>query len=1178
MDPLSITASITGILSLTITTCQGLINYYASWRDADSDIAAFTTSAQSLIEILQYIERGFEANTIPGERSSHLGSSLQDCETATRSLQKKLRKVETVSSTRTVSTLEAQFRRSLYPFRKGTLIRLKEIVEDLRQNLLVVLECVQIDRSFDQLLRLEVIDRDVKTIKDVSDRQFRVELRKWLNAPDFTATHDGASTAREPGTGEWFLSSEEFKEWLEAPSVPSLLWLQGDTGCGKTVLCSAAVKAAQDKCEGQHESFIAYYYFDSDLKATCTVEGLFRSLVKQFASQNDRCYDHLSNLWDECNGGMRQPSLSELVRVVQEMFLILKENQVFIIIDGLDECQELDRLSLSLNTIICFNKDFRCCFHRFLIFSRRRKKLQDNLKSLSPTVIEIGGSPIDADVELFVTTRLSNDPWWARWPESVRQQIRATLTNKAQGMFQYVKCHLDGLKKSKNLSMLRTCLGEMPLSLEATYQKSLGDIDPLYFEYSHRMLQWLCFSMRPPTVNEINDVLATRLGEDACFEPESRFFDPNDVQDLCPGLVSIAIDPSYSRHIPVIKLSHSSVRDYLLSDHQGALAKYNITDKTAQHMIAAVCLAYLLTFRKPRSLSIEDIRVHFPLARYAAEHWVDHVRGATENFEMWTLAESSKQTTGSFTEAHTLDCLVQKLLIPCDPSGRSSCTQLASSSEASATFKALLRENVEEEHNLGILALQPYNTDSPKTGCNPETKPHGLPPVATISADDLESGDIWALEDMVWIPGLRRAVEGNKQDIIDSTLRQIQNDVNVSMRLAKRLEVFVRAHKNETVAKIMHHLNNVCPGEMKTLCSTAIVPAVQSANVAALDVLMSFDLDPNARLESYSWEDDTALTAAIVHKDPVSLRKLIAKGADVNLRTHRGKTPLYLAVKYEAHPKEAEIVEALVRAGANVNARSTDGRTPLHICYNPEIVRTLLAKEDILVHMIDDFGYTAFENALSRRADWKVAALLEKDQSLAYHQTRSIANLWRVETAFLKHILETVDINLDATDIYGDTLLTKVTEFIDLEKVNLLLAHSANATYPGRNTFGASHFVALYNNSNLSEIFTSHQIPIRLLPQRTKTALHVAAERDDDLFIEECIFHCEPTIFALQDEAGRTPLHVAIEHSNTYALRRLGRYLERNVLDDEGRNPIALAKQCGNNFHVSFLSSVGFTD
>lgn len=70
------------------------------------------------------------------------------------------------------------------------------------------------------------------------------------------------------------------------------------------------------------------------------------------------------------------------------------------------------------------------------------------------------------------------------------------------------------------------------------------------------------------------------------------------------------------------------------------------------------------------------------------------------------------------------------------------------------------------------------------------------------------------------------------------------------------------------------------------------------------------------------------LFSAIENGDLAKVQRLIKDGADVNVRTQRGWTPLHRAVV----SNKLEIVKVLVQANADVNAQAHDGRTPLHMC------------------------------------------------------------------------------------------------------------------------------------------------------------------------------------------------------------------------------------------------------
>src|ERR1700733_7687697 len=71
-----------------------------------------------------------------------------------------------------------------------------------------------------------------------------------------------------------------------------------------------------------------------------------------------------------------------------------------------------------------------------------------------------------------------------------------------------------------------------------------------------------------------------------------------------------------------------SVKDYLLSQHRRVGATvFSINEKLSHSLIADTCLAYLLQFNDLDMLRQDKIQ-NFPLARYAADYWIAHVKSA----------------------------------------------------------------------------------------------------------------------------------------------------------------------------------------------------------------------------------------------------------------------------------------------------------------------------------------------------------------------------------------------------------------------------------------------------------------------------------------------------------------------------------------------------------------------
>lgn len=95
-----------------------------------------------------------------------------------------------------------------------------------------------------------------------------------------------------------------------------------------------------------------------------------------------------------------------------------------------------------------------------------------------------------------------------------------------------------------------------------------------------------------------------------------------------------------------------------------------------------------------------------------------------------------------------------------------------------------------------------------------------------------------------------------------------------------------------------------------------------------------------------------------------TVKLLIQNGADVNLKTHNGETPLHWAVSGTSLNQVA-IVSELIARGSDVNSRSRNGWTPLHIAciHGLEDIAAKLIENGALVNEMDANGRTPMHYA-----------------------------------------------------------------------------------------------------------------------------------------------------------------------------------------------------------------------
>ncbi|PVH69880.1 ankyrin [Cadophora sp. DSE1049] len=311
--------------------------------------------------------------------------------------------------------------------------------------------------------------------------------------------------------------------------------------------------------------------------------------------------------------------------------------ETFIILDALDECKERKELLLLLKNLNSWGTGKL----HILVTSRRERDIEETLESLVTSEICLQSALVNVDIHTHISERLQNDSNLKRWPANVRGEIERTLMDGAQGMFRWVVCQLEVLRKCVKVDALRKALKSLPKTLDETYARILDNIDEEYSQDVFRILQWLAHSARPLRIEEVAEVLAVNT-EQSQFNPEDRLRDPRDLLAICSSLVTTAAvtvkdDNGVSNETTELRLAHFSVKEYLISDHirEGMAFQYDIQSR-AEEEIAQTCLTYLLHFQRG-ILNSENLNT-FPLALYAAEHWCRHFRAMKDSDQATKLS------------------------------------------------------------------------------------------------------------------------------------------------------------------------------------------------------------------------------------------------------------------------------------------------------------------------------------------------------------------------------------------------------------------------------------------------------------------------------------------------------------------------------------------------------------
>src|SRR6266446_1772557 len=234
--------------------------------------------------------------------------------------------------------------------------------------------------------------------------------------------------------------------------------------------------------------------------------------------------------------------------------------------------------------------------------------------------------------------------------------------------FRWVFCQLEALRQCL-APRVRHMLKELPETLDETYERMLRNINKANWDHAHRLLQCLTIAVRPLHVAELAEVLAvdfgTATGEGTSrLNSDWRWEDHQEaVLSACSSLISIVNDDDYSSQ--VVQFSHFSVKEFLTSsriaDLSAGVSRFHILLGPAHTILAKACLGVLLRLGQLLGQLVDEdnVDIKFPLARYAAEHWVDHARfenvSSDIGEEMEQLFDPDKPHFTAWIRVHDID-------------------------------------------------------------------------------------------------------------------------------------------------------------------------------------------------------------------------------------------------------------------------------------------------------------------------------------------------------------------------------------------------------------------------------------------------------------------------------------------------------------------------------------------
>ena len=523
---------------------------------------------------------------------------------------------------------------------------------------------------------------------------------------------------------------------------------------------------------------------------------------------------------------------------------------------------------------------------------------------------------------------------------------------RASDRFRWVECQLAYLAKCFPRD-IQVILNRLPATLDETYERTLREIDETKWESARQLLICVAVASRPLRVEELAEILAFdfKSGGIPKFHEDWRLKNPVDaVISACSTLLSVVNVETHSRTFRVVKFSHFTVKEFLMSSrfaerHDNISRHYHITMPPAHTFVAKACLGVLLHLDK--AITRQSL-MEFPLAEYAAESWFVHARfeGVSEDIVEWTkqLFDWTKPHLSIWLWIHdpTEDSWYrQRSERPSLPFG----TPLHY-----AAFCGLhdIAEILAIEHPEDVNSQSFKNASSPLHVASREghMKLAGMliKRGANVSAQTkngwtalhlaLEKGHVNLAQMLV-----ERGADVSAQNEVGSTalhLASIYDHIDLARMLVKRGADVSAPTKDGW---------------------TALHWALQNGHVNLAQMLVERGADVSAQTKD-GW---IALHLASRYGHADLARVLVERGADVLAQINDGSTALHLASRYG----HANLARMLVHRGADVLARTKDGSTALHLAsrYGHAGLAWMLVERGADVSAQNKYGWTALHLA-----------------------------------------------------------------------------------------------------------------------------------------------------------------------------------------------------------------------
>jgi len=831
-------------------------------------------------------------------------------------------------------------------------------------------------------------------------------------------------------TCEWLSKHPKYLEWFNRQH--GLLWIKGKPGAGKSTLVRHVL--ATDERTRHAIVFASFFFHARGSVLQKSPLGLFRSLLHQILQQVSELLLRFSSIFQKkCE---TQGKIGEKwhwhERDLEDFFKIhvagaAKTYKMRIYVDALDECGKAAASNLVrfftrlMNKVAFTNASLSICFSC-------RHYPDVALGNGLEVCIEDENHD---DIELYIQNTIEN----AVQDKETAEVIRDEVVRRSSGNFQWTVLVLpevvDLYRNGYPLKIIKRRIQAIPSELEELYQELLKGVLDEDLPHSLRLMQWICFALRPLSLEELRfativDANTPYQSISDCQNAEECGFAKTDeqmkkrIRHLFRGLA----EAKQHENIWIAQFIHQSVKDYLIQSGLQILDKHSSGNAVgrAHFQLSRSCIRYIAmkeisnqTRPYGRNLGLD-----FPLLQYAITSWISHAKEVEEkNMSQEDLLVFFYPPASKLLQLwiHIYQGIHENSL-KC-PFSNTTLLHVASRYYLSSVVSAILNlDNVEAD-------LKDANDRTPLSWA--AALGHETIVKLLIERDDVETDS----KDRYDQTPLSQAAKKGHETIVKLLIERDDVEINSKIYNGRTPLSLAAERGHETIVKLLIERDDVDMNSRDYNGRTPLFLAAEQGHETIVKLLIERD---DVDMNSKTHNDRTPLSLAAEHGHEAIVKLLIERDdVKINSKDRYDRTSL----SWAAALRHEKIVKLLIeRDDVEINLKIFNGWTPLSWAAehgHETIVKLLIERDDVEINSRDHSGRTALSRAAERGHETIVKLLIERDDveinsKDRYDRTSLSFAAERGHKTIVKLLIELDDVEINSEDCNGRTSLSFAAE------------------------------------------------------------------------------------------------------------------------------------------------------